>query len=84
MPVHPGRILRTDYGIDNAFSIRDLSEKANMSDAHIECLINEDERFPIKAWMALRLAKALNTTPEFWMNLQTAFDLAIAKEIWGE
>ncbi len=29
---------------------------------------------------ALRLAKFFGTTPDFWMNLQTSYDLAAAKE----
>jgi len=34
----------------------------------------------ITADTALRLAKAFGTTPEFWMNLQTSFDLEEAQQ----
>jgi len=33
---------------------------------------------------ALRLARATNTTPEFWMNLQALFDLETAKDALGD
>lgn len=29
---------------------------------------------------ALRLSAAFGTTPEFWMNLQSSYDLAVARE----
>ena len=39
-----------------------------------------DERNGITADTALRLAAYFGTTPDFWMNLQSAFDLATARE----
>jgi addiction module HigA family antidote len=32
----------------------------------------------VSADMAIRLAKFFGTSPEFWMNLQTSYELAIA------
>jgi len=36
------------------------------------------EKRGISAAMAMKLSKALRTTPEFWLNLQTAYDLSRA------
>jgi addiction module HigA family antidote len=33
---------------------------------------------------ALRLARATNTTPEFWLNLQALYDLETARDALGE
>lgn len=38
------------------------------------------ERTPVTPDTALRLSRYLGTTPEFWMNLQAAYDLTIAEE----
>lgn len=34
---------------------------------------------PITAELALRLGKALNQTPQYWLNLQAAYDLKLAE-----
>ena len=41
-------------------------------------------RRAISADTSLRLARFFDTSPEFWMNLQVNFDLAIAKRALGE
>ncbi len=41
------------------------------------------ERAPITAEMAVRVSKAFGSTPEAWMRMQTAYDLALAKEWFG-
>ncbi len=38
----------------------------------------------ITAETALRLAKAIGTTPGFWMNLQARYDLRVAEDTLGE
>lgn len=38
----------------------------------------------ISAETALRLARAIGTTPDFWMNLQVRYDLRIAEDKLGE
>lgn len=41
-------------------------------------------RRAISAETALRLGRYFGTSPQFWMNLQTIYDLAIAKDTAGE
>ena len=38
------------------------------------------EETPVTTDTALRLAKFFGTTPQFWMNMQAAYDLAIGAE----
>ena len=41
-------------------------------------------RRSITADTALRLAKCLGTTPQFWMRLQTNCDLELARDVLGD
>ncbi len=41
------------------------------------------ERAPITAELAIRFAKAFGSSPEVWLGMQTAHDLALAKEEFG-
>jgi addiction module HigA family antidote len=38
----------------------------------------------VTADTALRLGRFFGTSPEFWMNLQQAYDLGTAKEVLGK
>ena len=71
-PIHPGEILRdelTFLGLSaNQFAIK-LHVPAN----RITSILNGQRA--ISAETALRLSKFFGTTPELWINLQTAFNL---------
>ncbi|MFL9828145.1 HigA family addiction module antitoxin [Rhodoplanes sp. SY1] len=75
-PVHPGEILREDYLVPLAMSAGALAKKLDVPRTRIERLAAEQTA--ITPDTALRLAAFFRTTPEFWMNLQTAYDLKIA------
>lgn len=78
-PVHPGEILREEF-----LNPLGMSGDALAAAMHIPfCWLRPilDERRGITAAMALRLSKALGTSPEFWMNLQQTFDLKNARAI---
>ncbi|MCX7114682.1 MAG: HigA family addiction module antitoxin [Gammaproteobacteria bacterium] len=72
--IHPGEILRdelTYLGLSaNQFSLK-LHVPAN----RISAILNGKRSISVET--ALRLAKFFGTTPEFWINLQTSFDLKI-------
>ena len=76
-PVHPGEILREEFRVP-----LDLSGYVVARECHIiEQLAREET--PVTADTALRLGRCFGTGPEFWMNLQTAFDLASADHRWS-
>ena len=78
MPTHPGEILSLEFlGPMNISQIA-LAKKMNVPVQRINTLINGKR--DITAETALLLSMVLGTTPEFWMNLQTARDLFIANE----
>ncbi|TCU13028.1 HigA family addiction module antitoxin [Rhizobium sullae] len=72
-PVHPGEILRQEYLRPLNISAGALAKKLNVPRTRIERIAAEQT--PITTDTALRLAKYFRTTPEFWMNMQTSFNL---------
>jgi addiction module HigA family antidote len=55
-----------------------LAKACDVPRTRIERLIREET--PVTADTALRLGKALNTSPAFWMNMQARFDLEVAED----
>ena len=49
----------------------------------IGAIIRQDSPRAVTADTALRLARYLATTPEFWLNLQTAYDLSMVRAELG-
>jgi antitoxin HigA-1 len=72
-PVHPGEILREEYLSPLGLSAGALARKLNVPRTRIERLLAEDTAVTIDT--ALRLARFFETTPEFWINMQTGYDL---------
>jgi len=72
-PPHPGEILRADYLEPLGLTITEAARALGVTRKTLSALANE--RAGISPVMAHRLSKALDTTPEFWVNLQTQYDL---------
>lgn len=79
--VHPGRILGEEFLEPMGFSAIALARHIGVPRTRIERLLREETAMTVDT--ATRLAAALGTTPDFWMNLQTAFDLRTAPPIKG-
>lgn len=77
-PVHPGEILREEFMIPLELSGYALAAACHVPRTRIERLAREETT--VTADTALRLGRYFSTGPEFWMNLQTAFDLAWADD----
>lgn len=74
-PVHPGEILREEFLVPLAMSAGALAKQLGVPRTRIERLAAEQT--PVTPDTALRLAAFFETTPEFWMNMQTSYDLKI-------
>jgi len=81
-PVHPGEVLREDFQNEMGFSAAALARALGVSTPTVNNILLE--RGGVSADMALRLAICLDTTPEFWLNLQTAYELRKAEQEHGE
>src|SRR5690606_33776567 len=80
-PVHPGEILREDYLAELGMSPNALARSLHVSAPRINDIVRE--RRGVTADTALRLARYFDTTPQFWLNLQTAYDLRLAEQSAG-
>jgi len=76
-PVHPGEILREDLLKPLRVSINRLGRDLRVPVTRVSEIVNGHRG--ITADTALRLARYFGTTPEFWMNLQAAYDLDSAQ-----
>lgn len=76
-PVHPGEVLREEYLVPLAMSASHLANALGVSTGRITEIVRE--RRSLTADTALRLSRALGTTPEFWLNLQQRFELRTAE-----
>jgi len=77
-PPHPGRLLKNIYLKDYNLSVSAFALKIGVSRNTASELVNCKQG--ISAEMALKLAKAFNTSAQFWLNGQQAYDLWQAKQ----
>ena len=74
--VHPGEFLREtleELGLTHAA----FAEVIGVSPMRVSHLLKGDR--PVTAELALRLGRALGQTPQYWLNLQTTYDLKLAQ-----
>ena len=76
-PTHPGEILLKEFLEPMHLNQVALAHKMNVPIQRINTLINGKRN--ITAETAILLSNVLKNSPEFWMNLQTAYDLYEAK-----
>ncbi len=72
-PTHPGKIIKEDYLKPLSLTISELALILGISRKTLSKIINE--RGAVSPDMALRLSRAFDTTPDFWLNLQKNRDL---------
>jgi addiction module HigA family antidote len=71
---HPGAILREDILPSLDVSTTDIARFLRVSRQTLCDILNEEK--PVTSQMALRLAKLLGGSPNLWLNMQQAYDLA--------
>jgi len=75
---HPGETILEDYLKPLGMSINRLAIELRVPATRMSEIVNG--RRGVTADTALRLGRYFDTTPMFWLNLQTAYDLALASE----
>lgn len=75
-PVHAGVILKEVYLAPYGISNTELAKNIGKTRRTVSMLVNG--RSGVSAEMALCLAKAFNTTPEWWLTMQLRYDLWVA------
>jgi antitoxin HigA-1 len=81
-PIHPGEILREEFMRPLNLSINALARDLYVPVTRISEIVNE--RRSISADTALRLARYFDTTPRFWINMQSRYDLEVASRESGK
>jgi len=77
-PVHPGEILREEFMRPLNLSVNRLALELRVPVTRMAEIVHR--RRAITSDTALRLGRLFRTTPEFWLNLQTRYDLEIARD----
>jgi addiction module HigA family antidote len=77
-PPHPGEILREDVLPALGIPKTAVAAALRISRETLYKILNE--KGAVTPSIALRLAKAFGNSPEFWLNLQQAYDIATASE----
>ena len=77
-PPHPGKSLKECYIDGLGLTVKKMAEILGVSTVTISEIINCKNR--ITAEMAVRIAKAFSTSPDFWYNKQAAYDIWLAEK----
>jgi addiction module HigA family antidote len=80
-PIHPGEVLKEELAEIN-MSANAFAQALHVPANRITAILSGTRS--ITADTALRISFFFGTTPEFWLNLQTAYDLKVAREFVGK
>jgi addiction module HigA family antidote len=75
---HPGDILREEFMVPYGMSASALARALDVPVNRITEIIAAVKPRAVTPGTALRLSRYFGTTPELWLNLQQAYDLAAA------
>ena len=73
-PIHPGEVLHEEFLAPLGLSAGGLAARLGVPRTRIERIVKQQTA--ITPDTALRLSRALNTSAEFWLNMQASYDLA--------
>ncbi len=79
-PIHPGRFLR-ELLQELSVSQMQLARAIEVSAMRVSHVVNGKR--PVTAEMALRLSRCFGQTPQYWLNLQSRYQLDCAQDVMG-
>jgi addiction module HigA family antidote len=77
-PTHPGTLLKEDVLVPLGLTITEAATDLGITRKTLSEFVNE--KSSLSPEMAVRIAKATNTTPESWLNMQTKLDIWNAEQ----
>jgi addiction module HigA family antidote len=80
---HPGEVLREEFMAPLRLSANALALALRVPATRIGDIIRDEKPRAVSADTALRLGRYFGTTPQFWMNLQSAYDLSVVEAETG-
>jgi len=81
-PIHPGEVLREEFLKPFGISEESLAQSIGAAVQNIREIVSEKQS--VTADTALRLAKFFGTSAQFWLGLQSDYDLDVTREMLGE
>jgi addiction module HigA family antidote len=81
-PIHPGEILIEEFLKPMGISQYRLAKDISVPPRRINEIVHGKRS--ISADTALRLGRFFGISPQFWLNLQTRFDLEVTEDLLGE
>lgn len=81
-PIHPGEVLREEFLEPFDISAESLAENIGMNVQNLREIVSEHQT--VTADVALRLAKYFGTSAQFWLGLQSDYDLDVTRELLGD
>ena len=78
-PMHPGEVLKELYLDPLDMGAIAFARRLDVPRTRIERLVKVVTS--VTPDTALRLARAFNTTPAYWMNMQTNYDMSVASKV---
>ncbi|RJF88487.1 addiction module antidote protein, HigA family [Oleomonas cavernae] len=81
LPIHPGRVLKRELAARDLSANR-LALALHVPSGRVTDILNGKRG--ISPETALRLGRFFGNSPRFWLNLQTAYELAMAEREIGE
>lgn len=79
--IHPGEVLREEFLVPLGMTAHALALELKVPPPRINDIVRE--RRSITPDTALRLARYFGTTPHFWLNLQSSYDLKVVESEVG-
>jgi addiction module HigA family antidote len=76
-PIHPGEILREEFLAPLEMTANALAMRLHVPAPRINDIVRE--RRSVTPDTALRLARCFDTSAQFWLNLQSSYDLKLAE-----
>jgi addiction module HigA family antidote len=76
---HPGKVLQEEFMVPLGLSASALALALRVPATRIDTIIRDNEPRAVSIDTATRLAKHFDTTPEFWLTLQSAHDISKAR-----
>jgi len=81
-PIHPGEVLLEEFLVPMGLSQNRLALSIGVPPRRINEIVLGKRR--ITAETALRLARYFGNSPQFWLGLQSDYDLDVAADVLGD
>ena len=80
--IHPGEVLREEFLSPMGISVYRIAKETGLSPTRLGQIIRGNRGITVET--AIKIGRFLNTGPEFWMNLQSLYDIEEAKKRYSQ